>query len=564
MESSPSTQNILTEEIISKLLKIDEELPTIPNKIFNYGTSGFRYPANIMDKIVFRTAIMTCFYSMQNDGLPTGMMLSASHNVYTDNGIKLAGIKGEMVSEDSEKFFVEIANTKNLRETMIEITKKIQLKTNKFYILIGHDTRESNENFVKIITKCLECFSDCKYKCYGIVTTPCLHFLTYFSQIMYKKNKIQFDFPPLENYWKFLKLSYEDYMNFYCKYIGKEDTRKEKEFYIDCANGTAAFCKDNIKEIMSSNKSLKISFINTDYKNFKILNDGCGAEFVHKSKAFPAQYNKEVKENLAFDGDVDRIIYFISVNDQFRMIDGDRLIVLNAMILNHFTSLLSPELREKFFKEIKIGVVTTAYANGALISYIKNNFPNLDLVLGKTGVKNVHAKANSFDMAVYFEANGHGNFHVDENFEKKINKLQAEITNSKDSQILELLLKYVTMFNVTIGDSLSIYLATDAALFTLNKTLEDIANIFQEIPNELIKVKVKDKSIFICNEDESRLIEPVEVQKFIDETVKGIEQGRCFMRPSGTEDVVRLYAEAAKKEDCHMIMEKVKELLSKY
>lgn len=231
-------------------------------------------------------------------------------------------------------------------------------------------------------------------------------------------------------------------------------------------------------------------------------------------------------------------------------------------MLNHFISLLSPNLKEKFLKEIKVGIVTTAYANGALISYCKTNFPNLELVLAKTGVKYLQTKSENYDMAVFFEANGHGTIHIAPNIEEKINKLQSEVASSKDSQVLELLIKYVTMFNVTVGDALSCLITTDAALLTLNMSFEDLAEIFQEIPSLQIKVQVKDKNIFVCNEDESRLIQPEVAQKFIDDAVNGVEEGRCFVRPSGTEDVVRVYVEAKKKEDVDTIIEKVKGYLT--
>ena len=49
----------------------------------------------------------------------------------------------------------------------------------------------------------------------------------------------------------------------------------------------------------------------------------------------------------------------------------------------------------------------TAYANGASTEYLKNTL-GLDVRLAKTGVKNLYATAETFDVGVYFEANGHG------------------------------------------------------------------------------------------------------------------------------------------------------------
>ena len=47
-----------------------------------------------------------------------------------------------------------------------------------------------------------------------------------------------------------------------------------------------------------------------------------------------------------------------------------------------------------------------------------------------------------------------------------------------------------------------------------------------------------------CTEDETRTTAPASLQPALDALMKRFPQGRCFVRPSGTEDVVRVYAEA--------------------
>ena len=56
---------------------------------------------------------------------------------------------------------------------------------------------------------------------------------------------------------------------------------------------------------------MKIARFETMNKNYKYLNEGCGAEHVHKEKLIPSNYPENVStiKNLSFDGDVDRIIY---------------------------------------------------------------------------------------------------------------------------------------------------------------------------------------------------------------------------------------------------------------
>ena len=66
-----------------------------------------------------------------------------------------------------------------------------------------------------------------------------------------------------------------------------------------------------------------------------------------------------------------------------------------------------------------------------------------------------------------------------------------------------------------------------------------------------------DRTKFKTIEDESRLTEPEEVQKVIDEAVAEVQDGKAFVRPSGTEDVLRLYAEAKDEEQMDKLAKKI-------
>lgn len=67
---------------------------------------------------------------------------------------------------------------------------------------------------------------------------------------------------------------------------------------------------------------------------------------------------------------------------------------------------------------LRLGLVHTAYTNGAstsfslrLLNQIQEQFRNevtCTLACVRTGVKHLHRKALEFDIAVYFESNGHG------------------------------------------------------------------------------------------------------------------------------------------------------------
>jgi len=68
--------------------------------------------------------------------------------------------------------------------------------------------------------------------------------------------------------------------------------------------------------------------------------------------------------------------------------------------------------------------------------------------------------------------------------------------------------------------------------------------LYADLPNRLVKVVVKDRNIFKTEDAERRLVSPPGLQAKVEEIVRKYGGGRSFVRPSGTEDVVRVYAEA--------------------
>ena len=59
------------------------------------------------------------------------------------------------------------------------------------------------------------------------------------------------------------------------------------------------------------------------------------------------------------------------------------------------------------------------------------------------------------------------------------------------------------------------------------------------------KLAVADRTAIVTTDDETRVVTPAALQAAVDALVAAVPSGRAFVRPSGTEDVVRVYAEAA-------------------
>lgn len=159
-----------------------------------------------------------------------------------------------------------------------------------------------------------------------------------------------------------------------------------------------------------------------------------------------------------------------------------------------------------------------------------------------TGVKHLHHAAEHYDVGVYFEANGHGTvlfspdtLHI---FQTHQPSTPAQSTG------LNHLINLTQLINQTVGDALSDMLLVEVVLAHKSYSGAEWDSLYVDLPNRLVKVVVPDRSIFKTEDAERRLVSPPGLQSKIDDLRRRYEAGRAFVRPSGTEDVVRVYAEA--------------------
>ena len=106
------------------------------------------------------------------------------------------------------------------------------------------------------------------------------------------------------------------------------------------------------------------------------------------------------------------------------------------------------------------------------------------------------------------------------------------------------LVAFLKLSNVYVGDAIANLLMVEAVLWDKGWSVRSFSKMYEENPSRMFKIKVPDRTIFKPVWDETRLTEPIELQHFIDTTTRGFREARSFVRPSGTEDVLRLYVEA--------------------
>jgi phosphoacetylglucosamine mutase len=74
----------------------------------NYGTAGFRADAAVLGSTVFRCGMLTAARAIVT-GRTCGLMITASHNQESDNGVKIVEPSGEMLCPEWEVWATKLA-----------------------------------------------------------------------------------------------------------------------------------------------------------------------------------------------------------------------------------------------------------------------------------------------------------------------------------------------------------------------------------------------------------------------------------------------------------------------
>lgn len=534
------------------ILKLSKQIPTPDGFKFAYGTAGFREKATVLDGVCLRMGMLAGLRAM-NTKKAVGLMVTASHNPVADNGLKAVDPDGGMLDQSWEKYATELVNCKEEEvPTQFErIAKSVGIVADdvndKATVFIGRDTRPHSEHLCKIAIQGIESIGATVIDI-GIVTTPQLHHCVRSQNIPEEKSLASVD-----GYYKKLTQAY-------LTLISQASSESIADpFVVDGAYGVGGpkFI-DLLKAVNTKKKEVNCQEVrnsptgeaNKAEEEASKLNNGVGAEHVQKKLKFPENTVKLPSENglrfTSFDGDADRIVYFRSINEgELNLFDGDKIACLLTMFIQKQFEQLPDELKAG----VKFGCVQTAYANGASAKYI-NNVLKVEAPLTKTGVKYLHHKAVEYDIGVYFEANGHGTVLFKQPLIKKIKIAigNGALKTEKEELAAKNILALEQLINQATGDAMADCLCVEAILLVENMSMNDWDNIYKDLPSRQLKCQVEDRNIIKTIPDETRVLEPKTLQDAIDTAVAKYENGRAFCRPSGTEDAVRVYAEASTKE----------------
>lgn len=219
------------------------------------------------------------------------------------------------------------------------------------------------------------------------------------------------------------------------------------------------------------------------------------------------------------------------------MLDGDKIA---ALVAGYIVELVNAT---GLSGKIQLGVVQTAYANGSSTKFLEKQLP---VKCASTGVKHVHHAAEEFGIGVYFEANGHGTVLFSKETLALLNSHQP--STPEQTKATEDLIQLTKLINSAVGDALSDLLLVEVVLASRGYTAAQWDSSYSDLPNRLVKVLVPDRSLYKTTDAERKLTEPAGLQEKIDALVAQYEAGRSFVRASGTEDAVRVYAEASTRQ----------------
>jgi phosphoacetylglucosamine mutase len=487
VNSSSSDSGVVAIEWLLQVLH-DQPLSSALS-YYEYGTAGFRFQASWMDGLMVRVGMIAILLQLQplqgqvqvqQDVVQPqhlvedmGIMITASHNDESYNGVKLSNPDGSMLTPIQEEFIVQWVNETNInlwRALLMEYSQLVAsalartsvatttTATTTSYLHIGRDTRSHSPHLAKLCIDGANAMiaamnlssatsrSTCstitlKVNDHGIVTTPMLHHIVLHSNPCYLPQYIT-PAPTRQGYVQTFAKAYVEMCQLSSTSSSSSSSGSSttptttttttipppRLLHVDGACGVGYQALVDVSQAIQELFVLTLTVDEVDASGPKSttrtststtifvphngpedgpLNDHCGSEHVQKQLSPPIWYDVDKNKIdgrhpdeksssttmdycCALDGDADRIVFFGQDNNKSQndnddrnhpnqltqLLDGDKI----AILIGH---VVATKLKEVYknnnnniqsdvvLPHVTMGIVQTAYANGASTEYVR-------------------------------------------------------------------------------------------------------------------------------------------------------------------------------------------------
>ncbi|KAA2264687.1 phosphoglucosamine mutase [Solihabitans fulvus] len=218
------------------------------------------------------------------------------------------------------------------------------------------------------------------------------------------------------------------------------------------------------------------------------INDGCGSTHLDVLRAAVLEHGADL--GIAHDGDADRCL---AVDATGAAVDGDQIMAVLALAMKDAGELVQDTL------------VATVMSNLGLHLAMREH--GVTLRTTSVGDRYVLEELRTGGYSLGGEQSGH----------------------------------VVLPSHATTGDGLLTALRLMGRMAATGRSLADLASVMRQLPQVLVNVQVSDKAAVAAAPSVSEAVAAAQAELG--------EQGRVLLRPSGTEQLVRVMVEAASQED---------------
>ncbi|MBI2871221.1 MAG: AMP-binding protein [Candidatus Omnitrophica bacterium] len=537
-----------------------QQYPKPDGVTIRYTVSGGRGPAKHLNHAMFRLGLLMALLSMK-EGKITGLVVTGSHNPSNENGGKGVDALGEMMPTAWEEYAHALINADDadvpaVLQTMIEGERISVQFARSARVYLGRDTRPSSPHLAGIVREGVEALGAHAVD-FGEITTPQLHHAVRAVNT-----------GTLESEEHMEDAYFSQLVHSYASVLAGISRPTRHTFHVDAAFGVGAPKLERLNEEISSGQIPGAAYFSIFNRvGERPVNDHAGQDFVEKLRKLPQGVDPvtgRYKDFFTIDGDVDRLTGFRVGND------GNPILYRGERMAALFAQFIQGQLKAARMN-LSIGIVMTRYANGAAEEYIRKT-TGLQPVFTRTGVKNLYHEAKRYDIGIYLEPNGHGTIlFSDRAVEALTQALQgvkaapSEPQSAERELAITRLLGVSRLMNQAIGDALPNLLLVAALLAHRGWDMEEWGAQYADLPQVQVVVSgVPRASDLRTNDDESRIVSHAHIQEDVDAAVKRYTHGRAFARPSNTESIVRVLAEADTWEHVQSLASEVAYIIERH